>query len=144
MRSTKLNGHSRILRCKLLEHAEDGGLAGVGDADGKCPGLPVRNGPRPSCSAVERVEHSRDFVMIRASGLRETDAFRAADKQCESQFLLERMDLLADGRLRNVAFFGRFREAQVARDRFEVLKLVYPHGPAASPLSRPGLLDFRI
>ena len=78
---------------------------------------------------VELLQQRRHRAQQRRAGAGELDMARAAQEQRRAEFVLERADLAADGRLGEVQFLGGGAKAQAPRHRLE--------GPQAAQRERP-------
>ena len=110
------------------DDAEDARLPRAGHADVERAGLAVGYGGGMLVGAAQGVEHAGHVLAVLATRRGELNALRAAGEQREAQLLLERLNLLADGRLRHMAQLRSSCKAERFCYGNKVLELRCAHG----------------
>ena len=117
---------------ETVDYPEGAQLPRAGHADADRPCLSVGDGGCVLVGSPQRVQHVGHVAVVLPPGRRQLHPLGAAREQREAQLLLERLDLLADRRLRHVASLRRLGEAQRVGHGDKVLKLRRAHGGVLS------------
>ena len=121
-----------MLVVELFDSLHVGALRAAEYAEAQLARVALRNGPSHVARRLEFFQHGQGVRIVRPSCAREDDLLMRAVEQLESELLLERLNLLADGRLRDVQLLSGLREAAMARDRCEAFQLRGSHGASVS------------
>ena len=132
---------------ETVDYPEGAQLPRAGHADADRPCLSVGDGGCVLVGSPQRVQHVGHVAVVLPPGRRQLHPLGAAREQREAQLFLERLDLLADRRLRHVASLRRLGEAQRVGHGDKVLKLRRAHGGpfvgCTSQHTRCGVRDAR-